>query len=523
MGMGEPIQLVWFKRDLRTQDNDALALAGQVGAVIPLYVFEPALWQQSDASARQLEFAIESVQALRHELAALGMPLLVRVGPILQVLQQLTASHRIDAIWSHQETGNAWTFARDRAVAAWLRARAIAWHQPRPFGIVRGLRLRRGWAAQWERFVCAAPAAAAVLRAPAGLEPGRIPTSAQLGMAPDPCPQRQRGGRNRGLAALAGFTTIDGRGARYHREMSSPRTATRACSRISPHLAFGSISLREVVAASRATRERLADVPGASSAVQQRALVAFESRLHWHCHFMQKLETEPALEFEPVHPGYRGMRPAHSDPARLAGWAAGQTGWPFVDACMRMLDAGGWINFRMRAMLIAVASYHLWLPWRDTGLVLARRFTDYEPGIHWPQVQMQSGVTGINIPRIYNPIKQSQDQDPDGAFIRRWIPELARVPATWIHQPWKMPLAMQRSFGCVIGSDYPEPLCDHEHAARWARAQITAWRRRPGMFEHNHAVLVRHGSRRRKLDGVARVSTPRAAAAQDDMFPANLP
>ena len=103
---------------------------------------------------------------------------------------------------------------------------------------------------------------------------------------------------------------------------------------------------------------------------------------------------------------------------RLAAWEAGETGLPFVDACMRYLRATGWLNFRMRSMLVAVASYHLWLDWRATGPHLARQFTDYEPGIHWPQVQMQSGTTGMNTVRIYNPVKQGRDQDPAGVFTR---------------------------------------------------------------------------------------------------------
>jgi deoxyribodipyrimidine photo-lyase len=293
--------------------------------------------------------------------------------------------------------------------------------------------------------------------------------------------------------------------------MSSPRSAARACSRLSPHLALGSIGLRETVRAVRAARDALAAAPGAAAAVQRRALVAYESRLHWHCHFIQKLESEPAIEFHHMHRGYDGLRPADADRTRLDAWATGHTGWPLVDACMRMLVEHGWINFRMRAMLVAVASWHLWLPWRDSGLVLARRFTDYEPGIHWAQMQMQSGTTGINIPRMYNPVKQSRDQDPQGDFIRHWIPALARVPEAWIHEPWRMPAPLQREYGCRIGDDYPAPLLDHEQAAREARARLTEWRRRPGMGERSRAVLAKHGSRKRKR------AAP-AAAPQADLF-----
>jgi deoxyribodipyrimidine photo-lyase len=161
-------------------------------------------------------------------------------------------------------------------------------------------------------------------------------------------------------------------------------------------------------------------------------------RQHWHCHFMQKLEDEPRLEFENLHRAYDGMRPDIADPQRLAAWCAGQTGFPFIDACMRALHQHGWINFRMRAMLMSFASYHLWLPWRETGLHLARKFVDYEPGIHWSQVQMQSGTTGINTTRVYNPIKQAQDHDPNGNFVRHWLPRMRAVPQPWLFQPWLM-------------------------------------------------------------------------------------
>jgi deoxyribodipyrimidine photo-lyase len=515
-----PVHVVWFKRDLRVVDHAPLAEAAARGPVLPLHVVEPELWRQPDASGRQWEALREALVELRAALAALGQPLVVRVGDVVAVLESLRRSHGIAALWSHSETGNAWTFARDRRVADWARAHGIRWHERRAFGVVRGLKLRKGWVGQWEALMrepqSPTPPALVATR---GVDPGPIPTAADLGLADDPCPGRQRGGRRAGLELLESF--LARRGANYHREMSSPVTAESSCSRLSLHLATGTLGLREVVHAVRARRAALADDQAAGP--WRRALAAYESRLHWHCHFIQKLESEPAIEFENVHRGYDGLRPDTPDPVRLAAWRDGATGWPFVDACMRMLSATGWINFRMRAMLVAIASYHLWLPWRATGLVLARRFTDYEPGIHWPQVQMQSGVTGINIPRIYNPVKQSRDQDPAGAFIRRWVPELAGVPDAWVHTPWLMPAAVQRKAGCVTGRDYPGPVVDHEQAAREARARLIAWRRRPGMSELNRAVLAKHGSRKRRVDERPAPPKPQGELFGSDAMPSRDP
>ncbi len=192
-----------------------------------------------------------------------------------------------------------------------------------------------------------------------------------------------------------------------------------------------------------------------------------------------------------------GLRDERADPDRLSAWARGETGWPFVDACMRALAHSGWINFRMRAMLMSVASYQLWLHWREPALHLARQFVDYEPGIHYPQAQMQSGTTGINTLRIYNPIKQSLDQDPAGRFIRTWVPELTAVDDAWIHVPWRMPASAQQRCGVCIGRDYPAPLVDHEAAARSARQRIQLARRSGEARAESRAIHHRHGSRRR--------------------------
>lgn len=473
-----PLQIVWFKRDLRLVDHRPLLQASQAGPVLPLVVVEPELWQQADASARQWQFYAESLEALRQALAAIGQPLVVRVGDVIEVFERARRHFGVAALWSHEETGNGWTYARDLKVAAWARQHAIPWTELPQFGVIRRLGSRHGWARRWEERmaepITPAPAALTPL---AGLDPGPIPSAEHLALAPDPCPQRQLGGRPEGLAVLQSF--LEGRGRRYQKELSSPLTAVRSCSRLSPHLAWGTLSMREVVQAHR-------QHPGSRR--------GFEERLHWHCHFIQKLESQPSIETTELHPLTAGLRA--SDPERLQAWANGRTGLPFVDACMRSLIASGWINFRMRAMLMSVASYHLWLPWQESGLVLARLFVDYEPGIHWSQCQMQSGTTGINTIRLYNPIKQGQDHDPEGVFIRRWLPELASVPAVHLHEPWTMSLAVQERVGCVLGVQYPLPLVQPAQAAREARDRIWALRQLPGFREQAQEIVRQHGSRR---------------------------
>jgi deoxyribodipyrimidine photo-lyase len=255
--------------------------------------------------------------------------------------------------------------------------------------------------------------------------------------------------------------------------------------------------LRELVQLSRRRRDAIKAGASLEKGQWSRALRGFEARLHWHCHFIQKLESQPDLEFRELHPLTAGLRT--SDPERLAAWSEGRTGLPFVDACMRALIATGWINFRMRAMLMSVASYHLWLPWRESGLRLARLFVDYEPGIHWSQCQMQSGTTGINTIRIYNPIKQGQDHDPNGDFMRRWLPELRAVPLVHLHEPWTMAEATQLRLGCVLGVHYPLPIVEPAAAAREAKERIWARRQELGFAELADAIQRKHGSRRSGL------------------------
>jgi deoxyribodipyrimidine photo-lyase len=312
------------------------------------------------------------------------------------------------------------------------------------------------------------------------------------------------GGRTEAGRLLASF--LDDRGRDYRRAMSSPVEGETACSRLSPHLALGTLSVREAAFAAAARQRAVRGTRDGWGA----SLRSFQSRLAWRDHFIQKLEDAPWIETRCLHSAYELLRPSVPDAARLAAWETGETGLPFVDACMRYLRRTGWLNFRMRSMLMSVASYHLWLDWRSTGPVLARLFTDYEPGIHWSQVQMQSGTTGINTVRIYNPVKQGHDQDGTGAFTRRWVPELARVPDAYLQEPWRWDGA-----GSILGRVYPEPVVDVAASARAARAAVWGVRRGEAYGAEVARVLERHASRKDRRFVNDRAPR-RKTAARDD-------
>lgn len=273
------MHIVWFKRDLRTVDHAALSMAAASGPVTALYVVEPEYWSLPDTSARQWQFVSETLSGLSAELEELGLFLTIRVGDVVDILTTLHDDHHLQSLHSHEETGNLWTFKRDRRVKKWVEENNVIWTEHRQFGVKRRLNDRNGWAQKWDTLM-RAPMVTVPNKICSGpiLESNSIPTVKSLGMKDDPCPGRQVGGRVAGQTTLEKFLT--NRGHAYHRSMSSPNTAFDGCSRLSPYLSVGCLSMREIAQATWRRMSQVRDQPKAEIGTWGVALRAFSARLH---------------------------------------------------------------------------------------------------------------------------------------------------------------------------------------------------------------------------------------------------
>lgn len=421
---------------------------------------------------------------MQAKLKAHGLDLHILYADPLPVFQQLQDSYGIACLYSHVETGLAVTYRRDRAVAVFCRERGIPWKEYPQQGVRRGRQNRRGWSQDWYAQM-SAPIAQPDFRRAWGFS---LPKTFLESLSQVPLPQAwqeksplmQPGGEEPAWRYLQSF--LRERVRHYNQHISKPSLSRSSCSRLSPYLAWGNLSMRQVYQAAEERRK---------SGFQARNIINFQSRLRWHCHFIQKFEMEDQMEFRCVNKGFEQMEKP-LDQEKVEAWKAGRTGFPLVDACMRCLKETGYLNFRMRAMLVSFLTHHLLQDWRTGVDHLARYFLDFEPGIHFPQFQMQAGVTGINTVRIYNPVKQAEDHDPEAVFISKWVPELAQLPLAYRLKPWELSPIEASLHRFQLGRDYPAPIIELEKAAKIARDQIWSAQKMPEVQEEAKRILRKH-------------------------------
>ncbi len=478
----EPTNLVWLKRDLRTQDHAALHAAEKEGLPYRIiYIFEPLIQAHPDTALRHQQFVYHSILCMNEKLASFGRKVELLYGDALEVLSFLTAELNVQKVFSHQESGVEVTWERDKAVSKLLHDQGILWVEFQRDGIVRGITNRNGWDKQW--FITMAQ--------PLILNKYTISGGSALRHSfslPDALKDKlkkypkvyQPAGEANGWKYLESFASE--RGFNYQKYISKPAESRISGGRISPYLAWGNLSIKQAYQYIKQHD---------NFTKHKRSFGAFLTRLKWHCHFIQKFEQECAYEHTCINRGYE-LLPHESDPKKLEAWKAGNTGFPMIDACMRCVTETGWINFRMRAMLVSFLCHHLDQDWRDGVYHLAHQFLDYEPGIHYPEFQMQAGTTGINTVRIYNPIKQSQDHDPEGVFIKKWVPELQNIPSKHVHEPWLMTEMEQVFCGISIGKSYPKPIVDLQESGKHARTKIWGHRKNQVVKEDSKRILATH-------------------------------
>ncbi len=469
------LDIVWFKRDLRTLDNISLEIAANSSnPVLFIYLFEPTVMNYPDYDSRHLRFIYESLLDIEKKFKSYSLKLNLLKCEAQEFFEEISKKYNVNQVLSYQEIGNNLTFERDMYLLDFFKKNNIKWIQHKTNGVIRGLKSRKDWKKKWvDEMNSKISLSDLNLIDKTEVDIPKKIKSYSLNINNDK--NFQPGGETYAWMYINSFLKERHKG--YTKNISNPINSRTSCSRLSPYITYGNVSSKQVYQF--------------FSKSKNRDIRSFLSRLQWRCHFMQKFDDEPSMEFDNINTAYNSIRNEYNKDLILK-WKEGKTGIPIIDACMRCLDKTGYLNFRMRAMIVSFAAFNLWQNWKNFSHFLARKFLDYEPGIHYSQIQMQSAVTGINTVRIYNPIKNSVLLDPDGQFIKKWVSELKFIPKEYIHEPWKMTKIEQEMYNFSINENYFSPIIDIEKSRKSASEKI--WEIRKGSKSKIYAnkIIKKH-------------------------------
>ena len=458
----------WARRDLRLTDNQALAAAlAHAESVIPVFVLDPVLLSASDAGKKRVAFLFGGLRTLDAKLRARGSRLIVRRGDPADELAALLAESGADAVFAEDDV---WPYAqrRDARVADALPLHLVGGLTVHPAGAIlkadgEPYRVFTPFSRRWKDLPI--PAESAILPAPG-------PVSTPPGIFSLPIPEEPAlpssvlfpPGEAQARRRLAAFANGEDKPIYRYADMRN-RMDVDGTSRLSPYLRFGMISARQAVATARMALKSAPD-PGA-----QKGAETWLNELIWREFYQAILYHFPGVLDRSFRADLRDIR-WKNDETAFAAWREGRTGYPVVDAAMRQLAQTGWMHNRARMVVASFLVKDLLIDWRWGERHFMLHLVDGDPAANNGGWQWTAGTGTDAAPyfRIFNPVLQGKKHDPDGSYVRRWVPELSSVPDRFIHEPWKMPDDVQEKCGCTIGREYPAPIVDHA----WARERTLA-------------------------------------------------